>query len=102
MIYVTCGLNGNMEWPKWADNFITAYLVWSEAGEEDDIEFCNMGTFIAERNIALAEFKEVITATYTREGLKSTETHFVFGWSEMAEQARFVLAFENFSKDAPP
>ena len=93
MMYVVLGPKEDVEWPKWADNFFAAYMAWSEIKSKDDIEFSNMGKFIKSENIPLAAFKEVITTTYSSQGLESMETQFIFGWTETAEKEQFRSEF---------
>lgn len=94
MLYETVGLDGNIEWQSWAKNFIAAYIRWAEIKNKDNLEFCNMGEFIEVSKIPLTEFKQVVTTTYTKEGLKSTGYHFVFGWSDIADKTLFISQFE--------
>ena len=95
MIYAAVGLDGDMDWPQWADHFISAYMTWSDIKNRNDLEFRNVGNFIREKRIPLREIKEVTTTTHTDEGLKSTTTHFIFSWNNTAEKEQFVSMFQN-------
>ena len=93
MIYVSVGSEDGMDWPQWAEHFISAYMNWAEISNKNELEFSAINRFLDEKDVPLKEFKTVVTTTYTAEGLKSTETLFVFGWDQEAEHLLFLSEF---------